>query len=91
LILKWRHYSSPASSLFPDETVLHPRRLESGTSNLPFQLVLHPFKIPPPADTRSLFHKLLIYLHVCKPVARNFEEIIGSEQEMAGVTASTSC
>ena len=71
--------------------MLHPRRLESGTSNLPFQLVLHTYKIHSPTYTRSLLHKLLIYLHVCKPVARNFEEIIGSEQEMAGVTASTSC
>jgi hypothetical protein len=69
--------------------MLHPRRLELGTSTLPFPLVLHTFKIPSPTDTSSLFHKLLIYLHVCKPVARNFEEIIGFEQEMAGVTART--
>jgi hypothetical protein len=35
-------------------------------------------------------HKLMIYVHVCnKSVARNFEEIIGSEQEMAEITART--
>jgi hypothetical protein len=67
--------------------MLHPRRNELGTSKLPFPLVLHTFKIPSPTDTCSLLLRLLIYLHLCKPVARNFEEIIGFEQEMAEVTA----
>jgi hypothetical protein len=69
--------SSPTSNFFPVETILHPRRLETGTSNFPFPIILNPFEIPFPTDTSSLFHKLLIYLRVWKPVARNFYEIIG--------------
>jgi hypothetical protein len=88
LILKWRHYSSPANRLLPVETVIHPKRFESGTAKLLLPFVLHPFKLPSPTDY-MLFHKLLIYVHVWKPVARNYEEIIGFEQEMAGDTAST--
>ena len=54
-----------------------------------FRFVSHPLQLPSPTDTRSLFHKLLIYFHVWKPVARFFEEIIGFDKEMAGVTART--
>jgi len=87
----WRNYSSPASRLLPIQTVLHPGRLESRTSNRSFRFVSHPLQLPSPTDTRSLFHKLLIYFHVWKPVARFFEEIIGFDKEMAGVTARTWC
>jgi hypothetical protein len=82
-------YSSPASRLLPVATVLHPRRLESGNKNIPFSFDLHPSKLHSPTDTCSPSHKLLIYLHVWKPVARTFDEIIGFEQEMAAVIART--
>jgi hypothetical protein len=65
------------------------KRLESGTSNFPFPLVFHPFEVPLPTHTWPLFLKLLIYLQFWKPVARNFHEIIGFKQAMAGDTART--
>ena len=73
-ILNWRHYSSPASHLLPAETVLYSTRLESRTSKLPFRFVSQTFQLTCLTDTCTLLHKLLICLHVCKPIAHNVDE-----------------
>jgi hypothetical protein len=59
-------------SLLPVGTVLHSRRLESRTTNLPFRFVPHTFQLH--ILTFTLLNKLLICLHVWKPVAHNFDE-----------------
>ena len=88
-ILKIEVLLFSGKSPLPVEIVLHPVRLESGTTNLPFPFVLHPSKLHSPTDTYSLYHNLLIYLRVWKPVADNFDEITGFEQEMSAITTRT--